>query len=588
MKRISLWGLIVVPFALLAILGGATVYIFSTVTLSNVSENVGVHYMREIESRVYDRVTEFMAPLDTIAQINRAAIKYHPEYSENLDLLAGRFYEQALSYPYMTFVSYATADGRYVNSTRDPFGVSHHIATNYTRAPNQLEAFYYDPVHYVGARIQSEPTYEGYDPTTRPFYQDAVTRNGMAWSSVAPYFGYSSLGVGLSAPVYDDNGTLLGVTATSVALVSLDKFLQSIDLAEDSYVFLAEKNGNLIASSRSEPLFNEEDGSVRRVALNSHTDPVFQQASTQLSEGTHSLDVNGRLYLYHVRAVPLPYGQTWYVGVLIPETYYKNILTEYSEALIWIVLIMFISIALAGSVVARFIARPILTLNRTVTSHSLERIQAIPKPFSRVREINSLGRELRGMANRLSDVMQNLEYKVAQRTSYLKNENEALMEQSTTDELTGLYNRRGFNLLSEQALLQAKERDLSLSMVLCDIDHFKLVNDSLGHSIGDQALIAVANVLKEHFRSQDIIVRYGGEEFMLIMVNMSEVDVMARLNEVRQKLIEEPALPDMPITLSFGVTHLDAPIQMTLEELIQDVDTKLYQAKNDGRDKIVG
>ena len=85
MKRISLWGLIVVPFALLATLGGATVYLLSTVTLANVSDNVGWHYMREIESRVYDRVTEFMAPLDTVVQVNRDAISYHPEYLDDLD-----------------------------------------------------------------------------------------------------------------------------------------------------------------------------------------------------------------------------------------------------------------------------------------------------------------------------------------------------------------------------------------------------------------------------------------------------------------------------------------------------------------------
>ncbi|MFD1382860.1 diguanylate cyclase [Rhodanobacter aciditrophus] len=588
MKRISLWGLIVVPFALLAILGGATVYILSTVTLANVSDNVGWHYMREIESRVYDRVTEFMAPLDTVVQVNRDAISYHPEYLDDLDVLAGRFYEQAVAYPYMTFVSFATADGRYVNSTRDPFGSSHHVATNYTRGPNFLDAFNYDPVDFVGTHIESEPTFKGYDPRTRPFYQDALQQDGMTWSAIEPYFGYESLGVGLSAPIYAQDGTLLGVTATSVALVSLDKFLQSIELVDDSYVFLAEANGDLIATSRDQALFSEEAGAMKRVSLSTYQDPLFQLAGTQLAEGTRQIEMDGKGYLYHVRPVPLPYGQTWYVGVLIPESYYKNILSDYSEALMWIVLLMFLSIALAGSFVARFIARPILQLNQAATSHSLEQIRNLPRPFSRVREINSLGRRLQNMAYRLSDAMQNLEQKVAQRTSDLKDENETLMEQSTTDELTGLYNRRGFKLLSEQALKQAQDQDLSLTMVLCDIDHFKMVNDSLGHSVGDQALAVVASVLKEHFRSEDICVRYGGEEFMLIIVGMTRGDVMKRLNLVRQALCDHPDLPERRITLSFGVTHLDPPVDTPLEILIQEVDTKLYRAKHEGRDKIVG
>ncbi|MEC8485104.1 MAG: cache domain-containing protein, partial [Pseudomonadota bacterium] len=257
MQLVSLRGLIVIPFVLLAALAGITIYWFSNVTLSNVSDNVGLHYMREVESRVYDRVTEFMAPLSILAEQNRDSITHHPEWLDDLDTLAGRFYEQAIPYPYMTFISLATAaDGRYVNSTRDPFGnASHHVATNYTHAPGSLEAFEYDPYTYVGKPIETEPVYKNYDPRRRPFYQDAVQQKGMVWSSISPYFGYRSLGVGLSVPIYDQTGELLAVTATSVALVSLDSYLQSIELVDNSYVFLAEANGDLIASSNKNPLY---------------------------------------------------------------------------------------------------------------------------------------------------------------------------------------------------------------------------------------------------------------------------------------------------------------------------------------------
>lgn len=276
MKQISLWGLIVVPFALLATLGGVTVYLFSTVTISNVSDNVGLHYLKETESRVYDRVTDFMAPLNVLAELNRDAIAHHPEWLADLDTIGGRFYEQAVPYPYMTFISLATADGRYINSTRDPFGSrgDHHLANNYTVEPRSLEGFEYDPIQYIGPRIASEPSYPNYDPRTRPFYQDAVKQQGMTWSSISPYFGYQSLGVGLSTPIYDEQGTLLGVTATSVALVALDKYLQSIELVDDSYIFLAERNGDLIATSSDEALFSETD----RVSLGSHSNSVLKRA----------------------------------------------------------------------------------------------------------------------------------------------------------------------------------------------------------------------------------------------------------------------------------------------------------------------
>ncbi|MBM6550573.1 sensor domain-containing diguanylate cyclase [Marinomonas ostreistagni] len=587
MKQMSLWGLIVIPFALLAVLGGITVYWFSTVTIANVSDNVGLHYMREIETRVYDRVNEFMAPLNTIAEINQQAIGHHPEWLDDLDFVAGRLYEQALPYPYMTFISFATADGRYVNSTRDPFGDSHHVATNYTGEPGSLAAFHYDPLNYIGARMLDEPAYDGYDPRKRPFYQDAMAEQGMSWSSITPYFGYQSLGVGLSTPVYDQQGQLLGVTATSVALIALDKYLQSIGLVEDSYVFLAEPNGNLIATSNNSALYNEDGGLVKRVSLATHTNPVFHHAGERLTPGSHELMVGHDSYLYNVRAIDLPYGKTWYVGVLVPESYYAGILKGFSQVLVLVLIILFVSFALAGSLIASFIGQPILRLNEAITANSLTRIRQLPQPLSRVREINSLGRRLQHMAHELSDTLQNLEQKVAQRTSHLKDENELLLEQSTTDELTKLYNRRGFNLLSEQAHAQAQQQQRSLCMVLCDIDHFKLVNDNHGHNIGDQVLEIVAKVLTDHFRPTDIVARYGGEEFILITVGMTQAEVTERLQAVSRVLKQHPMPHQGTITLSYGMTHLESSAQMSLDDMIHDVDTKLYQAKNTGRDKIV-
>ena len=589
MKQMSLWGLIVVPFALLAILGGITVYVFSTVTITNVSDNVGLHYMREIETRVYDRVSKFMVPLDVIARVNRDSLSHHPEWLDDMDFVAGRFYEQALPYPYMTFISFATADGRYVNSTRDPFGYSHHLATNYSGTPGTLEAFAYDPVRFVGPAMPEERPYPNYDPRKRPFYQEAIAKQGMTWSSIAPYFGYPSLGVGLSTPVYDAQGRLLGVTATSVALIALDKYLQSIELVDNAYVFLAEQNGALIATSNNSSLYNEDGGLVKRVLLNTHTNPVFQAAGYQLAPGTKELDVDGETFLYNVRTIDLPYGKTWYVGVLVPESYYTNILTGFSKALFIIIAVFFISIALAGSVIARFIGQPILRLNQAVNANSLTRIRQLPKPLSRVKEINSLSKALQHMSQELSDIMHNLEQKVAQRTSHLKDENELLLEQSTTDELTGLYNRRGFNLLSEQAHQQAKQHEQVLCMVLCDIDHFKQVNDNHGHHVGDEVLEIVANVLRQHFRPTDIVARYGGEEFMLITLGMDEAEVIERLQRVSQTLKQHTMPHRGVITLSYGVACLDTSRNTGpgLEALIQEVDSKLYQAKNTGRDKIV-
>ncbi|MDF2153484.1 hypothetical protein [Vibrio sp. CAU 1672] len=132
MKTYSLRWLIIIPFVVLVFISGMTVYLLSTSTIANAAKSVGVQYIQEVESRIYDRVLNFMAPLSSIVEINRDAFSYRPELLDDLAPVGGRFYEQAVPYPQMTFISVATADGRYVASSRDPIGrVQHSIAANY-------------------------------------------------------------------------------------------------------------------------------------------------------------------------------------------------------------------------------------------------------------------------------------------------------------------------------------------------------------------------------------------------------------------------------------------------------------------------
>ena len=239
MKSVPLRWLIVVPFVVLTLIAGITLYLVSTITIANVANSVGIQYIKEVEDRIYGHVRNFTAPLSSIVDINRNAFSYRPELLDSLTPLASRFYEQAMPYPHMTFISVATTDGRYLSSTRNPFKTEHHsIAANFVNKTLTMEGFEYDPVRHIGDKIEKDPSFS-YDPRTRPFYQDAVQAQGMVWSKIHPYYGFPTLGIGLSGPIYDQQGKLLGVTATSVALTELDDFLESIALVDNAYIFLA-------------------------------------------------------------------------------------------------------------------------------------------------------------------------------------------------------------------------------------------------------------------------------------------------------------------------------------------------------------
>lgn len=588
MKPAPLRWLIMTPFVVLALISGLIMYLISTVTISNIANRVGTQYIKEVEDRIYDRVQHFMAPLSNIIETNLSTLSHHPERLDDLTPLASRFYEQATPYHQMTFISIATMDGRYLASTQDPINRGqHNIAANFINKPFTMEGFEYDPVNHLGPKILSDASFS-YDPRKRPFYKDATQGNKMAWSDIQPYYGYPTLGIGLSAPIYDQQGTLLGVTATSIALIELDKFLESLELVDGAYVFLAEENGTLIATSEQNELYRKADGVTTRVKLNNHPNKAFQLASQKLTPGTHKLSDNGQEYLYFVRSISLKYGKKWLIGILIPSAYHKSLLTGYTQSTIVITLVLFVCIGLTGSLIAWYIVKPIQTLNQAAKSKNIKSIQQLPHPLSNVREINSLSQGLSSMADSLFDIMQNLEEKVAERTSVLQGENDSLLENSLTDELTQLYNRRGFNQVLELALKKARQHHQEITFVLCDIDHFKRINDQFGHSAGDLALVTVATNLRNNTRlSVDIVARYGGEEFIMVFINTDVTQVMNRLNNIRKSLKTHPVIENEHITMSFGVVHMNENTSMSAEELFKEADRKLYDAKNSGRNKIV-
>lgn len=593
MKSIPLRWLIIIPFALLALLSGVVMYFVSTITISNIANNVGEQYIKEVENRIDDRVRNFIAPLSNILEINRDAFSHKPALLNNLRPLASRFYEQSAPYEQVTFISVATSDGRYIASARELSGVAKpHLAANFINKPLTMEGFEYDPQDYIGVKRENDPTFD-YDPRGRPFYKDAEQAKSIVWSDITPYYGYPTLGIGLSAPIYDQKDKLLGVTATSVALSELDDFLKSLELVDNAYVFLAEENGDLIATSGKDALYDNTNGVYSRYSLNNHPNPLFKIACQHLTPGAYLIDVEGEHYLYHISNISLKYGETWVIGILIPSAYHEGILAEYTETTIFITLILFACIALIGSAIAWYIGKPIQLLNQAANDQKIESILLLPQPMSKISEINSLSLGLHSMADNLVDILQHLEQKVSERTLYLQGENENLLESALTDELTAIYNRRGFNIVFEKALKYAKENDHKLTFVLSDIDFFKRINDDFGHIIGDNALVSVAMNMKKHTRSdKDIVARYGGEEFALVFLDMDTEQVIDRLNNIRKEFATNPVFKTQQITkyitMSFGLVDLKEHSSMSAETIIDRADRRLYKAKNSGRNKIIG
>lgn len=152
---------------------------------------------------------------------------------------------------------------------------------------------------------------------------------------------------------------------------------------------------------------------------------------------------------------------------------------------------------------------------------------------------------------------------------------------SLVDDLTGLYNRRGFEEQASRQLILARRRGIGLSMIFADLDDFKLINDRWGHNEGDRALREVAALIQASFRESDVLARLGGDEFVMIPIDAQPPQ--DRIPELRllQKLEERNAATDRPyeLSLSLGTTSCDAQDPRSLWELVGAADAAMYRAK---------
>ena len=160
---------------------------------------------------------------------------------------------------------------------------------------------------------------------------------------------------------------------------------------------------------------------------------------------------------------------------------------------------------------------------------------------------------------------------------------------ASQDHMTKLYNRRYFADISVSILDLAKRNNKQFSILMLDIDKFKRINDTYGHHIGDEVIIALANVLKSTNRKSDIACRFGGEEF-LILLPETDIDGAYIIGEKLRKLVAELTVKvedqDIGFTISVGVAQIDLKNENDLEATIQRSDEGLYKAKESGRNMV--
>jgi diguanylate cyclase (GGDEF)-like protein len=214
--------------------------------------------------------------------------------------------------------------------------------------------------------------------------------------------------------------------------------------------------------------------------------------------------------------------------------------------------------------------------NVTALGARTDEVGALMKSFtSMLTTIEQQAVEINTFATRLDAAYKELEVT-----------NARLKETSFRDDVTGLYNRRFFSLRLEEEISRFRRFNHPVSVVLLDLDGFKNVNDEFGHAVGDETLREIAQILMKHSRGINVVSRYGGDEFVILLVETSKAGARLYADRIRQVVATFPFSHGKSITASFGVASLPDDEAANSEDLFRAADEALYAAKRAGKNQV--
>ncbi len=203
-------------------------------------------------------------------------------------------------------------------------------------------------------------------------------------------------------------------------------------------------------------------------------------------------------------------------------------------------------------------------------------VESLMDSFSRVLStIEEQAAEINQYALRLDSAYKEIETSSAR-----------LKEFSFKDEVTGLYNRRFFSIRLEEEVSRYRRFNHPVSVVLLDLDGFKAVNDELGHAAGDETLRGMAEILLKHSRGINVICRYGGDEFAVLLVETSKAGAWLYADRIRYVLPTYRFSHGRRVTASFGIASLPEDVAPSADDLIRAADEALYAAKRAGKNRV--
>ncbi|MHC8366414.1 sensor domain-containing diguanylate cyclase [Pseudomonas sp. ZT5P21] len=387
--------------------------------------------------------------------------------------------------------------------------------------------------------------------------------------------------IDFAAPILNNSGQVVGVLGAHAHWSWVTRIVDSAVVRKD-------------LMSEVEALIIDHDGKVL-YPEQLMGEQLPNLPASQKSDATIPGWSVGNGYLTSVVAVPTPPGTglAWYIAVRQP----LDIALQPARVLLYKLLILGVLAAIAFALVGYYLA---LSLSSPIEqlAKSAKRVQnkqpGATFPLDHpVREIAQLGQSIQSMTQsllgkerELQEANASLEATVAQRTAALTQANADLLQLATHDALTGVFNRRRFDEKLDEYSLLFQRTGRTFALLFIDADHFKRINDTHGHAVGDEVLRQLAGLIKDNTRATDFVARYGGEEFAVLLPDIEapeSPDVVAE--KIRVAVAEAHFATAGQVTVSIGV-GLAESTDSHPTALIKRADQQLYRAKASGRNRV--
>lgn len=469
--------------------------------------------------------------------------------------------------------SYGTKSGEYFGARRNKNAEIEIMENN---AVTMGKTRYYSVTDELIAGKFVQET-EKFDARTRDWYIIAEKNHKPVFSSIYEHFVMNDLAISAAYPIYDKNGVLEGVLGTHIILSNINKYLSEVVKNDRAIAYVIERDsGELIGNSMGKPNFeNFGDNNIERRTIGEIDDKYIMDAYRKYRQNPSSNFItkteNDKL---HISFTPYKkYGLDWLIITSIPESQYTAGITESIKFSILVSVIALLIAIIIYIKSTEIVLRPVYSLIHTTEKFAGGDLSQRAK-IIRNDEIGKLSAAFNKMAEQLYALINTLEDKVAERTRELEKRNDEIVYLSYHDQLTGLYNRRYFE--NELKRLD-KQVHLPLTIVMADMNGLKLVNDSLGHAIGDELLKKVSEVILKGCRADDIIARLGGDEFVILMSKTDEYEAGQIIKRIKNLALKEKSGPiDLSISFGYGTKVRN---DEKIEDVLKKAEDQMYRNK---------